>query len=53
VDRRLAGLGRRRRVLVEPPLEVRHEAVVRLGIGARPAERRHLPAAQLARDLLE
>ena len=53
VDRRLAGLGRRQRALVQPPLEVGDEAVVRLGIGARPAQRRHLPAAQLAGDLLE
>ena len=53
MDRRLAGLGRGHRVLVQPPLEVRDEAVVGLGIGARPAQRRHLPAAQLAGDLLE
>ena len=47
------GSGAAQRGRVEAPLEVRDEAVVGLGVGARPAERRHLPAAQLAGDLLE
>ena len=53
MQRRLTGLRRGQGGLVQAALEVRDEAVCRLGIGARAARRRHLPSAQLARHVLE
>src|SRR5688572_28177436 len=53
MDRRLAGLGCSESGVVQAPLEICHEALIRLCVGPRPARRRHLPAAQLPRAVLE
>ena len=53
MQRRLTGLRRGQRCVVQAALEIRDEAVRRLGIRARAARRRHLPSAQLAGDVLE